>query len=168
VVRGRDRGASPSPARLAVAEPGGPRSADASAGAATAPAGTAEPDGGGETVAETRPPIDAGARPALLAEPAARPQRPGPNVRRPADRRPADRPKPPPPPPPAGIGRVTVAADPFAMVRIDGVDMGTTPIFREIAAGPHEVVLIHPDTGAIRLRRVVKVEVGATVEVIAR
>ena len=44
-------------------------------------------------------------------------------------------------------------------MRIDGSEIGATPIFgRKIAAGEHEVVLASPDTGQVRLRRTVVVE----------
>jgi serine/threonine-protein kinase len=55
-------------------------------------------------------------------------------------------------PPPTAY--ITIAATPFALVRIDGKEIGTTPILRRaIASGRHEVVLVTPDTGTIRLRR---------------
>jgi hypothetical protein len=68
-----------------------------------------------------------------------------------------------------GVAYLTVAADPFALVRIDGVEVGTTPIFRrEIAAGRHEVVLASPDSGAVRLRRTIDLAAGGHEKVILR
>jgi hypothetical protein len=66
-------------------------------------------------------------------------------------------------------GFLTVAADPFALVRIDGVEAGTTPIFRrKLPIGQHEIVLVSPDSGAVRLRRSVHITPGDVREVIAR
>lgn len=79
--------------------------------------------------------------------------------------------RPPPPPPPAatGTGRLTIAADPYALVRIDGVEIGSTPIFdRPIAAGSHEVVLVHPDSGAVRMKKTVQIRAGKLSRVVAK
>jgi serine/threonine-protein kinase len=55
---------------------------------------------------------------------------------------------------PAGFGFVTVGADPYALVRIDGEDAGVTPIIkRRLPAGSHEIVLIDPDDERVRLER---------------
>jgi len=65
------------------------------------------------------------------------------------------------PPPAAAFGTITVAAEPYALVRIDGTEIGASPIIRRrIVAGTHEVVLASPDSGAIRLRRTVRIEPG--------
>jgi serine/threonine-protein kinase len=71
------------------------------------------------------------------------------------------KPKPPPeiqPPervvPPKEFGFITIAADPYANVRIDGREAGTTPIFRrKLPVGVHEIILISPDTGAVRYKK---------------
>ncbi|MBP9206997.1 MAG: serine/threonine protein kinase [Kofleriaceae bacterium] len=64
---------------------------------------------------------------------------------------------------PTGVGRLTITADPFAYIRLDGKDLGATPLIKaEVAAGSHEVVLLWPDSGAVRVRRTVEVRVGAT------
>jgi hypothetical protein len=71
------------------------------------------------------------------------------------------KPKPPPeiqPPervvPPKEFGFITIAADPYANVRIDGREAGTTPIFRrKLPVGTHEIILISPDTGAVRYKK---------------
>jgi hypothetical protein len=72
--------------------------------------------------------------------------------------------------PPAGVqthGYITFGAEPYAIVRLDGVSLGATPIFRrKVPIGRHEVELVTPDTGEVRLRRVVDVEDGALHEVI--
>ncbi len=78
---------------------------------------------------------------------------------------------PPAPPAPAvtGTGTLTIAADPYALVRIDGVEIGSTPVFdRPIAAGPHEVVLVHPDSGAVRLKKTVQIRAGKSARVVAQ
>jgi hypothetical protein len=68
-----------------------------------------------------------------------------------------------------GAGTLTVAAEPYALVRIDGVEVGSTPIFkRSIQAGSHVVELVHPDSGATRLRKTVTVPAGGHKSVIAR
>jgi serine/threonine-protein kinase len=67
------------------------------------------------------------------------------------------------------FGRITVAAEPFALVKIDGNDVGTTPVFRrKLAVGVHEVVLVSPDSGAIRLRRQVTITAGKLEKVILK
>lgn len=87
--------------------------------------------------------------------------------------------KPPPPEPvndpqplpdePAGFGLLTIAAEPYALVRIDGKEIGTTPIFnRKLPVGDHEVVLVSPDTGAVRLRKTVRITKDAHERVVAR
>jgi len=75
------------------------------------------------------------------------------------------KPKPPPeihPPerviPPQEFGFITIAADPYANVRIDGREAGTTPIFRrKLAVGTHEIILISPDTGAVRYKKKIQI-----------
>ncbi len=64
---------------------------------------------------------------------------------------------------PTGVGRLTITADPFAYIRVDGKDLGATPLIKaQIAAGSHEVVLLWPDSGEVRVRRTVEVRVGQT------
>jgi len=63
--------------------------------------------------------------------------------------------------PAAKPGFITIVADPFALIRIDGKDWGTTPIYkRRIAVGPHEVELRSPDSGAVRLTRTIQITSG--------
>jgi hypothetical protein len=55
---------------------------------------------------------------------------------------------------PAGFAFLTIGAEPYAQVRIDGDDIGVTPIVRKkISAGPHEIELISPDTQQVRLKK---------------
>ncbi len=88
------------------------------------------------------------------------------------DPSPKEQVKPPPPkdpPPVVGFGTVTIAANPFALVRIDGKEVGSTPIFnRKLPAGKHTVTLIHPDTGAVRLRKSFNLAADGHKKVIAR
>lgn len=52
------------------------------------------------------------------------------------------------------FGYVTIGAEPYALVRIDGQEVGATPIMRrKLPAGRHEVELVQPDNGEVRLRR---------------
>ncbi|MCC7381067.1 MAG: serine/threonine protein kinase [Deltaproteobacteria bacterium] len=54
---------------------------------------------------------------------------------------------------------LTVGAEPYALVRIDGEDAGVTPIVRrKIPAGTHHIELLSPDTGEVRLKKQVKVD----------
>jgi hypothetical protein len=70
---------------------------------------------------------------------------------------------------PRGEGLITVAAEPFAIVRIDGAEVGSTPILgRKLSAGEHEVVLVSPDSGAVRLRRRIVIDPGEHERVILR
>lgn len=112
-------------------------------------------------IAAAAPPIDAAPRTAR------RPRDPSPGPPAPPDAA-VTAPK---PPPPASTepAFVTVAADPFALVRIDGREVGTTPIFRlSIPAGRHEVVLISPDSGAVRLRKTIDLAPNAHEKIIDR
>lgn len=62
-------------------------------------------------------------------------------------------------PVPSGTGKLTVTADPFVNVAVDGATWGATPIFnRALPAGSHTVVLTDPETGAVRLQK--NVDVG--------
>ncbi|MCA9674120.1 MAG: PEGA domain-containing protein, partial [Myxococcales bacterium] len=59
-----------------------------------------------------------------------------------------------------------ITADPYANIRVDGRDWGTTPVYnRRLAAGPHEIVLVSPDDGTVRLRRTVTIQSGALTKV---
>jgi hypothetical protein len=52
-----------------------------------------------------------------------------------------------------------VGATPYAIVRIDGKQVGATPIVRHrIEVGTHEVVLVSPKSGATLLRKNVTIE----------
>ncbi|HRC59230.1 MAG TPA: PEGA domain-containing protein, partial [Kofleriaceae bacterium] len=83
--------------------------------------------------------------------------------------RPDPRPDPTPDPTfdPAGPpGKLRITAEPYANVIIDGRQLGPTPILgRVLPAGRHEVILVDPVTGAIRLRRTVDVGAGQVVSV---
>lgn len=139
------RGAAPE--RLAVAGDAGV--APAPVDAASEPVALAPADAAPPAV-----PVDARA-PTRVARP--RPRR-TPDAAAPE---PVARPEPITRPAPTGTAYLTVVADPFANVRIDGVDIGSTPIFkRAIPAGRHEVLLIHPDSNAVRLRRVIDLADG--------
>jgi hypothetical protein len=55
-----------------------------------------------------------------------------------------------------------VGADPYAHVRIDGRDVGVTPIVkRKLPAGTHLLELVRPDTGEVRLERRVLIRKNA-------
>lgn len=59
------------------------------------------------------------------------------------------------------FGFVTIGAQPYALVRIDGQEVGVTPIMRKkLPIGTHEILLVRPDTGEVRLKRVVTLEEG--------
>jgi serine/threonine-protein kinase len=59
-------------------------------------------------------------------------------------------------------GFVTIGAQPYALVRIDGQEVGVTPIMRKkLPVGTHEILLVRPDTGEVRLKRVVTLESDA-------
>ena len=75
------------------------------------------------------------------------------------------------PPKPKALeyGYVTIAADPFALIRIDGKQIGPTPKFRyRISTGRHQIKLISPDTGKVRLSRSVVIRKDKLEKVIAR
>lgn len=58
-------------------------------------------------------------------------------------------------------GSIRVLAEPYANVIIDDVPYGPTPILsRKLAAGRHELRLVDPVTGAVRLRRTIEVVSG--------
>ncbi len=73
------------------------------------------------------------------------------------------------PPEPTGTGTLTIAAKPYALVRLNGKEIGATPqLAKSYPAGTYVIELIHPDTGALRLRRTVKLVDGAHKKVIDR
>jgi serine/threonine-protein kinase len=113
-------------------------------------------------------PLDAG--PAAIARSRVRDRRARPAaVARPDVSLPKPSPDPDPAPSPTGWGHITIAADPYALVRLDGSEIGTTPIFkRRIAVGTHEITLVHPDTGAVRLRKTVEIQDGKLEKIVAR
>ncbi len=56
---------------------------------------------------------------------------------------------------------MTVGAQPYALVKIDGQQVGTTPIMRhKLGAGSHKVELLRPDTGEVRHTQTVDVKDG--------
>lgn len=58
-------------------------------------------------------------------------------------------------------GSIRVLAEPYANVMIDDVPYGPTPILsRKLSAGRHELRLVDPVTGAVRLRRTIEVVSG--------
>ncbi len=68
-----------------------------------------------------------------------------------------------------GHGYLTVGADPYALVRLDGRPIGTTPVIRyKVDVGEHTVVLVSPDDGAVRLKRKVRIALNQHQEVIVR
>lgn len=75
----------------------------------------------------------------------------------------------PPPPPPAEktsapdtFGYVTIGANPYAMVRINGKEIGSTPIVRKrLPVGDYRIELIGPDTGDVRMTKKVTLSEGA-------
>lgn len=127
--------------------------------AAAAPEPEPEPEVRPEPVVQPEPEPEAKVEEA--PEPA-REARPQPKRRR--RRRRHVKPEPPPPPPagqPAAFGFVTIGAKPYALVRIDGKEIGATPIMRrKLPTGRHEIQLVRPDTGEVRLRKVVQLGEG--------
>jgi len=58
-----------------------------------------------------------------------------------------------------GTGFITMVADPFASVRIDGVEKRSTPIFNMVVpAGRHVIELVSPESGRVRVRKVINVK----------
>jgi hypothetical protein len=59
----------------------------------------------------------------------------------------------------SGFGFVTIGAQPYALVRIDGAEAGVTPLLkRRLSAGSHEIELVSPDNGEVRLKKRVTLE----------
>ncbi|MEM6533371.1 MAG: protein kinase [Myxococcota bacterium] len=70
---------------------------------------------------------------------------------------------------PTEFGQLSVFADPFARVRIDGREIGVTPILNyRIPVGEHAVELLDPDSGGVRKTRRVKVAEGERLRVTDR
>ncbi len=70
---------------------------------------------------------------------------------------------------PTGNGTLTIAAEPYALVRVNGKDVGATPQLRKpYPAGTYVIELVHPDTGALRLRKTVTLQEGGHKSVIDR
>jgi hypothetical protein len=70
---------------------------------------------------------------------------------------------------PTGNGTLTIAAEPYALVRVNGKDVGATPQLRKpYPAGTYVIELVHPDTGALRLRKTVTLQGGGHKSVIDR
>lgn len=62
---------------------------------------------------------------------------------------------------PERFGTLTIGANPYARVRIDGKDYGTTPLVQQkLPAGPHMLELIRPDTNQLWLRQPLHIEEG--------
>ncbi|MBI5509686.1 MAG: serine/threonine protein kinase [Deltaproteobacteria bacterium] len=60
------------------------------------------------------------------------------------------------------VGYLRVAADPYALVRIDGRMVGTTPLVKhELAVGSHKLELVNPDNGTVRYETAVTVRKDA-------
>jgi hypothetical protein len=67
---------------------------------------------------------------------------------------------------PTGSGKVTFTADPYALIRVDGNDWGSTPKFgAPISAGRHHIQLVSPDDGSVRYDRTLDVEDGERLDV---
>ncbi len=59
------------------------------------------------------------------------------------------------------LGAVSIVAEPYAQVRIDGGEAGVTPLLHQrIAVGRHVIEFVDPETGRVRESRVVLVEAG--------
>lgn len=144
--------------------PAPPRPAAAASSVAAAPTGSTAAAPASRPVAAPRSPSST---PFGELRPETATARPRPARRAPAPARSVDpRPVPPGPspaedawlPPPRGTaetgwGSVTVGAEPYARVQIDGREVGVTPLIRHrLSAGSHEVVLLEPNTGAVRHR----------------
>ena len=56
---------------------------------------------------------------------------------------------------PAGRGRLTVAVTPWALLTLDGKDVGQTPYTGELAAGPHILKLTNRDVHKSEVVRII-------------
>lgn len=96
---------------------------------------------------------------------AAPPPRRAPRVRR---RRPPP-PAPTPTPDPDAFGFITVGAQPYALVRINGREVGATPIVRrKMSAGTYRIELTSPATGEVRLEKKLVLREGQHARITAR
>lgn len=67
------------------------------------------------------------------------------------------------------FGYLSVAAEPYALVRIDGVQIGATPIYNhKLAIGPHTLTLVSPDTGETRHQEQVNLAEGERRRVVVK
>jgi serine/threonine protein kinase len=65
-----------------------------------------------------------------------------------------------------GFGHLTITASPYALIRLDGHDLGSTPVFRrKVPAGSHEIVLTSPESGVVRHRRTFDLPVGGAIKI---
>ena len=122
------------------------RRSDARPSRSTLPASQGRRDAATPQAADAAPPAKADRSPPL-----------SPTVARPRAGRPSRSavPRRPAPEEIAAFGYLSVGADPYAHVEIDGRSVGNTPLVREkLRAGEHTLVLISPESGAVRLRRV--------------
>lgn len=64
---------------------------------------------------------------------------------------------------------LSVAAEPYALVMVDGEQIGTTPIYNyKLASGTHSVVLVSPDSGEIRHREELQLGAGERRRIVVR
>ena len=97
------------------------------------------------------------------ATPLSRPRR----TRAPAPPTVAPTPTTPTPPAATATGTITIAADPYALIKIDGVSLGSTPLLKHpLPVGPHDVQLLHPGSGVLRDHRTVEVREGKNTSVL--
>ncbi len=121
----------------------------------------AEPAPSAPLPAET---LDAGAPPTRTAPPP--PKKPKAPRRASLKRRPSKRPAQSIKPKsrriePAGFGELTILAEPYATIRIDGQLQGSTPRYGlQIATGEHTLELIHPADGQVRHRVELRLKQG--------
>lgn len=100
-----------------------------------------------------------------------RPPKPAPTRPRAAPKRPRPAPvaKAEPEANPDAFGFITVGAQPYALVRINGREVGATPIVnKKMSAGSYEIELTTPDTGEVRLKRTVVLREGQHARITAR
>ncbi|MEQ8274062.1 MAG: serine/threonine-protein kinase [Deltaproteobacteria bacterium] len=81
---------------------------------------------------------------------------------------------PPAPPPTKTVvadtyGYVTIGANPYALVRINGKEIGSTPVVRKrLPVGDYKVELIGPDTGDVRMTKKLTLREGAHERIMQR
>lgn len=103
----------------------------------------------GDAPAEEVPADAVEQAPAEVSAPPRR--RPPPPRRRVKETKPAE---PAPAPTPDAFGYVTIGAKPYALVRINGKEVGATPIVRKrLPVGDYRIELIGPDTGDVRMAK---------------